>query len=126
MLSSRPLTPPCVPFGTRRFNNLSAVPCICVVCHHIPLMQGIRLLMTYAKYGCWIFSNNPFCCSPTPKPDEIIVLSLYPLPLFPLDLPYSSPQPFVKTFHFAFHIRNGIISKPACCISIYSFENILN
>lgn len=61
-----------------------------------------------------------------PKPDEIIVLSLYPLPLFPVDLPYSSPQPFVKTFNFAFHIRNGIISKPACCISIYSFENILN
>ena len=26
-MSSRPLTPPCVPFGTRRFNSLSAVPC---------------------------------------------------------------------------------------------------
>ena len=61
-----------------------------------------------------------------PKPDEIIVLSLYPLPLFPVDLPYSSPQPFVKTFNFAFHIRNGIISKPACCIFLYSFEYILN
>ena len=60
--------PPCVPFGTRRFNNLSAVPCICGVCHHIPLMQGIRLLIIYAKYGYWILSNNPFCCSPTPKP----------------------------------------------------------
>ena len=40
---SSPLTPPCVPFGTRRFNSLSAVPCICGVCHHTRRMQGIRL-----------------------------------------------------------------------------------
>ena len=44
-MNSLPLTPPCVPFGTRWFNNLSAVPCICRIYHHIRKMQGIRLLI---------------------------------------------------------------------------------
>ena len=45
-MSSRPLTPPCVRFRTRRFNSLSAV-----LCHHTRRMQGIRLLMTCAEYN---------------------------------------------------------------------------
>ena len=54
-MSSQPLTPLCVRFRTRWFNNLSAIPCIFEVCYHIPLIQGIRLLMSYAKYDYWIF-----------------------------------------------------------------------
>ena len=100
-MSSRPLTPPCVPFGTRRFNNLSAVPCISGICHHITLMQGIRLLMTYAKYGCWIFSNNPFCCSPTPGMAMIDTINaIAPNTIIRLPVTLRKVEPFASiVFH---------------------------
>ena len=57
-MNSRPLTPPYVPFGIRRFNNLSAVPRIVRLCHHNHSMRGIRLLMTCLKSSSKQLANS--------------------------------------------------------------------
>ena len=56
------------------------------------------------------------------KPHEIIVLCLDFLPLFPIYLPYSAPDPFGQAFHVAFHIGYGIVAKPTCGVTLQAFE----
>ena len=94
MFRSRPLTPQCIPFRTRRFNSLSAVPCIFGVCHYTPRMQGIRLLMTCAEHSCRRCANMLSCCLPLPrfeiidsKLHKVVMLFLDYLPLLPIYLP---------------------------------------
>lgn len=63
-MSSRPLTPPYVPSGIRRFNSLSALPRIFWLYHHSQWMRGICLLMTcagsnYRQYASIQDGNKP-------------------------------------------------------------------
>ena len=56
------------------------------------------------------------------KPNEIIVLRLDFLPLLPIYLPYSAPDPFGQSLHMAFHIGYSIVTKPACGVTLQAFE----
>ena len=67
----RPLTPPCVPFGTRRFNRLSAsfefartsVGYSCIL-----LVRAFRLLWNILVLGFLLFASNLAGGSPTDRP----------------------------------------------------------
>ena len=56
------------------------------------------------------------------KPHEIIVLCLDFLPLFPIYLPYSAPDPFGQAFYVTLHIGYGIVTKPACGVTLQALE----
>ena len=70
-MSSRPLTPPCVPFGTRRFNRISASyesARIGPESHSIRLVRAFRLLWNISESHFRLFSNSRDVCFPTGKP----------------------------------------------------------
>jgi hypothetical protein len=85
-LNSRPLTPPCVPFGTRRFNRLSAI-CedarIVQGNHNIPPVRAFRSLSTAVKPHFQQCASSPVGNCPIGMPaTPVFLISLSSVPLF--------------------------------------------
>ena len=64
-LNSRPLTPPYVPFGIRRFHSLYFYRFVVRAEKiNIPLFPTVCQKGLHVKLGYWIISSNPFCYLP--------------------------------------------------------------
>ena len=97
-MSSRPLTPPCIPFGTRRFRPLK-----CNVsartgpgCHNIRLGRAVCLLFNMLTPGFPISSSSPVWN-------------------FPIGMPATSVLPIYTDFEPLFWV-SSIVSRCTCGI----------
>ncbi len=113
-MSSRPLTPPYVPFGIRRFNRISAIDVDARTAqesHNILPVRAFRLLWNETAPGFQRYASTPDGSFPIGKPAipvsqlaQVLYLCSRLLPLFPDVHSESSSQPFAPALQYPFHV----------------------